>query len=224
MSANPPTDPAAPPPPPDSAATQQPVVQTPADPLSAERDSLGRPFDPAKFKPERDKLGRWKNLHAGRGGRAASASAADPAAANFDDIEKLARGAAAPAGTASPLNPSDEYTQAAAGVVAGISTVAILALGAHVAPNADQTGAMVRAYADAFRVYGVAPKAPPWIAPAIATAAWVGPHLADRRSQERLQGWRARWVNFVLWFRGRRDARAATAAASQATAQPAPAP
>ena len=200
----------------------------PSDPLSAERDSLGRPFDPAKFKPEKDTLGRWKNLHAGRGGaarRAAASAAGDPPPANFDDIEKAARGAASTGGTGdgAAMNPSDEYVQAAAGVVAGISTVAILAMGAHVAPTAEQTAAMVRAYADSFRVYGVAPKAPPWIAPAIATAAWVGPHLADRRSQERLQGWRARWVNFVLWFRGRRDAGAATAAARDAaTATAAP--
>lgn len=46
----------------------------PADPAPAGtqpaadlgRDILLRPFDPLKFRPEKDRLGRWKNLHAGR--------------------------------------------------------------------------------------------------------------------------------------------------------------
>lgn len=32
------------------------------------RDSLNRPFDPEKFRPEKDILGRWKNLKGGKGG------------------------------------------------------------------------------------------------------------------------------------------------------------
>src|SRR5690606_36657671 len=29
-------------------------------------DSLGRKFDPSKFRPEKDVIGRWKNLRGGR--------------------------------------------------------------------------------------------------------------------------------------------------------------
>lgn len=50
-----------------------------------EKDSLNRPYDPAKFSREKDKLGRWKNLNAGRkGGHGASPESAsrDPAAGN----------------------------------------------------------------------------------------------------------------------------------------------
>lgn len=81
-----------------SAATPPPPP--PADPLSAERDSLGRPFDPAKFKPERDSVGRWKNLNAGRKSRAPAGGGtpppADPAPADFSDIERAAGPAAPP--------------------------------------------------------------------------------------------------------------------------------
>lgn len=54
--------PAAPPPAPKPSAPPAP---------DAEKDSLGRPFDGAKFRPERDSLGRWKNLNAGRRAKAA---------------------------------------------------------------------------------------------------------------------------------------------------------
>jgi len=206
----------------------------PADPLSADRDSLGRPFDPAKFRPEKDTAGRWKNLRAGgpgkRRGPAAQSSPGDLAPADFSDVDKASRAAGtAPAGAAAgaPAGPAplvvDEYTEAAAGAVAGVSTLVILALGAHAAPTAEQAGAMVRAYADCFRAYSYAPKTPPWLGPAVATAAWVGPHLADKRSQERLQGWRAKWVNLVLWWRSKRDARAATAAATASVRTESPA-
>lgn len=60
--------PPAPPSPPKPAAPPAP---------DAEKDSLGRPFDAGKFRPEKDSLGRWKNLNAGR--RAKSAGTA-PAA------------------------------------------------------------------------------------------------------------------------------------------------
>ena len=55
-----PVEPPAPPVAPDS-ATSAPEV-----------DSLNRPFDAAKFRPEKDSLGRWKNLRGGRKPRAAS--------------------------------------------------------------------------------------------------------------------------------------------------------
>jgi hypothetical protein len=47
-------------------ATPPPTAPTPQTPLSSELDSLKRPFDPAKFRPEKDAVGRWKNLRGGR--------------------------------------------------------------------------------------------------------------------------------------------------------------
>jgi hypothetical protein len=126
--------------------------------------------------------------------------------------------AEAPAGvTVAPRVP-DKYEIAAAGTVAGITTVAIMVMGSHTAPKGDQVAAMVQAYAEAYRHYGYAPEPPPWLAPAIVTATWIGPHLADQRTQTNLQTWKARlvgwWVGLRGWFSGKRDARAATAAAS----------
>ncbi|AHF94456.1 hypothetical protein OPIT5_16655 [Opitutaceae bacterium TAV5] len=46
-----------------------PPAQTPASDAAGEVDSLNRPFDPTKFRHEKDSLGRWKNLFAGRKGK-----------------------------------------------------------------------------------------------------------------------------------------------------------
>ena len=136
------------------------------------------------------------------------------AAPRFDDIENAIRGPVD--GPLAPLS-SDEYTQAAAGVVAGLSTAAILAMGAHVAPTTEQTLAMVRAYADSFRAYGYKPQMPPWLPPTIATATWIGPHFANPKSQEKLAGWRSKFVNLWLWLKSKTASRAAASAAADAT-------
>ncbi|MDR1281262.1 MAG: hypothetical protein LBK99_10635 [Opitutaceae bacterium] len=51
-----------------------PVAGTPADGMGL--DSLNRPFDPAKFRPEKDSIGRWKNRNAGRSRKTPAAAPA----------------------------------------------------------------------------------------------------------------------------------------------------
>ena len=51
----------------DATAAAQPAPLPPPAPVpTGERDSLGRLFDPLKFKPKKDSLGRWHNLRGGR--------------------------------------------------------------------------------------------------------------------------------------------------------------
>jgi hypothetical protein len=64
---------------------------------SPDFDSLGRPFDPVKFRREKDTLGRWKNARAGRKGGPAAPPAAgpasapkDPTPADFSDVDRAA--------------------------------------------------------------------------------------------------------------------------------------
>jgi|GEM_PF-6087788 len=101
------------------------------DPRLSERDSLDRPFDPAKFKHEKDSLGRWKNLNAGRRRKAAATTgetaatpAETPAPANlpppdFADIEAAAGAPEAEAeaepGRTEPAAPTDATLSPAAG-------------------------------------------------------------------------------------------------------------
>lgn len=84
--------------------------QLPGMPPEGEKDSIGRAFDAAKHRPEKDKIGRWKNLNRGgapKGPRRARVTApaapspgtSQPAAPapSFDDIDRAARGGAAAA-------------------------------------------------------------------------------------------------------------------------------
>lgn len=216
---------------PAATATPQPAPFGPVAGVSKDRD--GRTFDAAKFLPEKDGNGRWKRIGGpGKPGRprgsvsapkspesqpaAAVAPSVDLPGANFDDVKKLlgsAPTASAPGDSqvepGAVSKPRDKYDIAALGTVSAVATLGIMTMGAHVAPKPDEIAAMVKSYADCYRHYGYAPEPPPWLAPAIATAAWVAPHLQDRRSQEKLQTWKARIVAFWLKLRGRRDARVA---------------
>lgn len=82
-------------------AAAAPAPAPAALPPSPDFDSLGRPFDPVKFRRDKDTLGRWKNARAGRktpGAASSPASAAaaptstprDPAPADFSDVERAA--------------------------------------------------------------------------------------------------------------------------------------
>lgn len=225
-----------------SLAAPAETVNTPAPaaavPSGTDRDN--RPFDPAKFKPEKDRNGRWVRLHPGKVGRprkvvqapaAPAAPKVERAAPDFSDIERAAGGGGGgvtgePAGELAtlPARVPDKYEQAAIGTVSGVSTIGILVMGAHTAPKPDQIAAMVQAYAEMYRHYGYAPEPPPWLAPAIVTATWIGPHLADQRTQTNLQTWKGRlvgwWVRIRGWAGGRRDSRAAANVAATAAGAP----
>lgn len=121
-------------------------------------------------------------------------------------------------GVIAPELLADKYTQAGVAVVCGISTGAILFMGAHAAPKGDESAAMVKAYADCFRHYGYAPEPPAWLGPVIATGVWLGPQLQDERTQTNLQKWKARLIGWWLALRGKFAARAATNAAVEIAA------
>ena len=140
-------------------------------------------------------------------------------------MERIAGGPASTGPDARPAGVTvaapDEYTEAAMATVSGLATVAILGFGAHAAPKEEQVSAMVKAYAECYRQYGYAPDVPPWLGPVIATGVWVGPHLADKRSQENLQTWKQRIAGWVYgirgWFSGKRSAAAAAGVAEVAS-------
>lgn len=106
--------------------TPPPAAETP------ELDSLNRPFDAAKFKREKDSVGRWKNLHAGRRkastapAAGASSPASEPAAANFDDINRAAGAGAADVKEAGAVVMDDNAT---ADSVIGIIQTALVLIG-----------------------------------------------------------------------------------------------
>jgi hypothetical protein len=156
-------------------------------------------------------------------GAAGSPPPATPAPENpqMAEIRKLladdapSGGAAGGASVPAALK-GDEYTMAAAGTVSMLSTVAILAMGAHVKPSDEQVAAMVDAYAAAYRHYGYKPSAPPWLAPVVTTVVWIGPHFADERSQTTLQKWKSKALNAWLWVQSKFAGRAAADAAGAA--------
>lgn len=86
-----------------------------------ELDSLDRPFDPEKFKPEKDSIGRWKNL---RGGRPSSKSetAQKP---DFSDIEAAARNAVSEKGE-TPIEAALMENATAETIIGAIQTALVL--------------------------------------------------------------------------------------------------
>ena len=85
------------------------------DPRRQELDSLNRPFDPAKFRYEKDSVGRWKNLKGGR--KKVGAPASTPSAAPVPEIGP--EDAPAPGGAPSPeATPGDTTPPPAPGAAA----------------------------------------------------------------------------------------------------------
>jgi hypothetical protein len=77
------------------------------------RDSLGRLFDPEKFRLEKDTLGRWKNRRGGRKRKGETAAAAAPAPAAVWTPEERAA-AQAPGNGAQAVEGGPEAQTAAA--------------------------------------------------------------------------------------------------------------
>lgn len=105
--------------PPESVAPVAPIAPAPFAPTPErpspaaalpERDSLGRAFDPAKFRPELDRIGRWKNLRGGRKPSANSPSAGErrPHAVAASPAAQPADGAPAAAAPAQATPPAPE--------------------------------------------------------------------------------------------------------------------
>lgn len=96
----------------------------PADPTAPGAvDKHGRPYDPAKFLPEFDRAGRWKNRNAGRGGKAKAAQVAPPPAPapDLSDIDRAAQ--AAPAAS---IDPEGEASRAGADLQANPTAETII--------------------------------------------------------------------------------------------------
>ena len=69
-------------------------------PPAGELDSLKRPYDATKFRPEKDTAGRWKNRNAGR--RKAAPGAPAPAAPSGPPIPEIGPEETKPGGTPPP--------------------------------------------------------------------------------------------------------------------------
>ena len=194
--------PAVPPPAADPApADTTAVPSAPAASAPVERDSLARPFDPAKFKREKDAVGRWKNLFAGRGGK-------NRAAAAPSDVPEIAPEAepATPAGAKiAPVAPVDRFTLLAdvysrAGIAGAMGL-----FGEEWQPDDDSEFVALRdsvaAYLKATNQTDLSPGA----ALAFAILTYSAKRLPRPKTQSRLAFLREK---LSAWWRGRRIARA----------------
>lgn len=163
-------------------APANPDLGQPHDAVGHSVDSLRRPFDAAKFRPEKDALGRWKNL---RGGRKPGATArpATPAAGGTPaatprpsasyvppDLPRpgapatpAATPASTPAPAAAPIVSPEEYAATAEGYIAlGVPIVGAF-VGDEKEWEPDDTAERDRiraALADYLRAAGVKPTTP----------------------------------------------------------------
>lgn len=193
-------------------------------PGAAETDSLGRPFDPSKFKREKDSLKRWKNLFAGRGGKARAQEktpeaktperAPTPASADVPDVAPEPEPAADPA-QAAPGAPavvvdrftllSDVYCRAG---IAGAMGV----FGDEWAPDDDSEYVALRDSVAAYLKATNQDDLSPGAALGFALLTYGAKRLPRPKTQSRISWARER---LAAWWRGRRIARAVSA-------QPAP--
>lgn len=141
--------------------TSDPAPSAPGP--AADFDALGRPFDPVKFRRERDSLGRWKNARAGRKGAApgparpprpaapprpapaapaasASAPGSEPPDADFSDVERIA-GTGAPGANGHAVLLDDNAT---ADTVIGIIQTALVLIGEEEGVLSDTEKALLR--------------------------------------------------------------------------------
>jgi hypothetical protein len=212
----PPAPPASP-----SAPAGAPPAPPPAD---AERDSLGRPFDSAKFKPEKDSLGRWKNRNAGRRGSRPDAPAP---AAPLPPVREIGPddppapdsppppGASAPAGAAAAPSGDAQASAAHAGKLAARATYAVTGalIRDHKAakPSPDEHAALADTWTAFFQFRGVA------LVGVVAVGAAVLCYLLE-------DGRREPFVEFVKGlFAKKREKRAEPVAPPAPASAPAPA-
>lgn len=182
-------------------------VQAPAAAIPAEEtDSLGRKFDPMKFRPEKDRIGRWKNLHAGRKGAGVSIRADTPPANVVSFV--------AP----DPEPPKPNLVAEAAETLIGLIQTALIMLGQDDGILTESEKVMLRGPLErVMRKYGLG-EMPCELELAAALAAIIIERLQRPKVQTRIERVKA-WVSG--WWLGRRGA--AMAAKVAEVAKPAPA-
>jgi hypothetical protein len=207
-------------------ASSAPEAPAPAPAPAAapvQKDSIGRLFDPAKFRPEKDILGRWKNLFAGRGGKAAAVARTTPpakvatAAQSFiPGIEDVKPGEDAPPPPPAPDSPApgpvssgpDKYA-----LLADVYTRAAIAAAMGVFSDewAPDDAAEYAGLRDSVAAYLRATQredlSPGW-ALALAGLTYGARRLPRPKTQGRLAYYKSM---FAAWWQGRKVARAVAA-------------
>jgi hypothetical protein len=208
------------PPPPEAASPWTSEQGEPVDQVS--KDNRGVTFKADRHFPKLDSRGRWVNRRTDRLKARASdplpkppkePARNDPPPPVFDDIKDIlghdVSQGPQPGGQGSEIpfpgvQVRDKYTVAAIGTVSGVTSAAIMVLGAHVKPTAEQTSAMVDAYETCYRQYGYAPSTPPWFGPVLATAAWIGPHMSDDKTISRVGKIRQMVAAVPAWWKSKK--------------------
>lgn len=181
--------PAAPPAP---AGPAEPPPATAGTP--AEVDSYGRPFDPQKFAPRKDRKGRWINKNAGRPPKSAHAAAAsgksyvapDPAPAGEPSAPAGPAGGPAPA----PAAPQSDRFDLAAEIYAraGYSVLDGLFSGdGEWLPESDGEHVAFRGALAAYLRHKGTDDLPPGAAFALAAATYAGKRITKPRTLSRLR-------------------------------------
>jgi hypothetical protein len=180
-----------------------------ADPKQAEIpkfDSLGRPFDPKKFLPKCDTMGRWCVRRSGK-----STTAGSPASPAHE-IPEVGPGET-PAGDPQPSQPAAEaHAQvmpsaraAAEGVAIGLYTVGALVIdGQEWMPEPGEHEPLVQAWESYFKITGTK-DTPPWMAPALATAIFMGKRFMKPKTRTFFEKVKAWFFNAWMSRKGRQQ-------------------
>ena len=170
--------------------------------VTAERDTLGRAFDPAKFRPEKDSVGRWKNL---KGGRPPSAGVKSPRTKQAGAPAASYIGADPTPPPAAP--PPDRYALGAATII-GLFQAGLISLGQEEGVLTDAEKVAVADPLEKVLRKHDAGDMPPELALAIAAASIVLPRLAKPKTQTSIQKIRGWLLSKFAAFKGERIARA----------------
>lgn len=199
---------------PAATAAAKPEPKKPAAPMSAEKDVHGRAFDPLKFKPEKDKLGRWKNLNAGR---------KSPAAKPIAETQPESQPAASIKSYIAPDAPSprapDEY-EAAAQTIIGLYQGGLVMLGEEEGILTDsERAAIAEPLEQVLRKYD-AGKMPPELSLALVAGSIFLSRAAKPKTQTKIQKIRHWFREKAMQWRGGRVARHVERVAPVQTPQP----
>lgn len=176
-----------------SAAPESKAPETP------KFDSLGRAYDPKKFLPKCDTMGRWVVRRSGK-------STTTAASAHAQEIPEVGPGEAAPGEPASSPQPATEVhaqvippaRAAAEGVAVALYTVGALVIdGQEWMPEPGEHEPLVAAWESYFKITGQK-EMPPLMAPVMATAIFMGKRFAKPKTRtffEKIKSW-----VFNAWF------------------------
>jgi len=165
----------------------------PKKPDAPKFDSLGRAFDPKKFLPKCDTMGRWCVR---RSGKSTTAGAASTPAQEIPEVgpsetPQVDPQTSQPAAEAhAQIMPSARA--AAEGVAIALYTVGAMVIdGQEWMPEPGEHEPLVQAWESYFKTTGQK-EMPPWMAPAMATAIFMGKRLTKPKTRtffEKIKAW-----------------------------------